>query len=544
MKVRDLIAALALASCSPGCVLADALSEAAFFSPRSEPVSLPEPVPAAAPEISDASATEPAGVPSPAAGKGVLAPIWKKAPELVSKLTGPGSPNASGLNVQVKGTDLGSMFEHKGRTYFAFGDTNILDDVPANHLSNVLAYTTDRDASDGIELHYVNFRDLFADVADFYAKESDIQADEEIKESFDIDKDIVKNYDAHRSWASAQGRAAAESELLRKTERIFGYYSSIKRDRASLADYYARLTVRLVNFATSFSDDIAKPSLRNNASHKAHYDWAMGASPSEMIKETRFRYGRLFSAVEQAWVKQIFTSKTFPEEYTDIPTNGISVGGRIYLHFMSIKSWTPWTVNFAGFAYSDDDGKTFTRVDNFFPADSNFAQVSMLQEGGYVYLFGIPAGRAGGVKLARVESGRILDKSAYRYCRMTEGGAAWVGSETEADFIVPGPVGELSVQWNPFLKSWLMLYLNDKDTPSDRRRWIEARTAPSLDAPWSGERFVIAPSDLSSMDGWGIYGPFMHPLYTSGDGETVYFLLSMWSHYNVYLFRMTLDKPS
>ena len=552
MHIRNLAVTLLLALRLPLHAQINVISGAAALGQPipDRNVSLPVPVPGSA---------EPAGFQYPAEdsdlsaavdpyaaaeNKGVLGPIWKTPPEIVSKLTGPDSPNASGLDYQVKGTDLGSMFEHKGRIYFAFGDTNILEATPANHLSNVLAYTTDKDASDGINFQYFTFRDLFEDVPDFYAKESDLQAGEEGKEFYDIDKDIVKNYEAHRQWASGQGPEAAKKELLRKTERIFDYYLNVKRDRSASADYYARLAVRLANFGTSFSDDIAKPSYRNSPSYRAHYDWAMGAGLSDMAREIRLRYDRLFAGVEQAWVKQIFASKTFPDEYTVIPTNGISVGGRIYIHFMSIRSWFPWTVNYAGIAYSDDDGKTFTRVDGLFPPDSNFAQVSFVRDGGYVYLFGIPAGRSGGVKLARVESDKILDKNAYSYCKMADGAPLWVGSEAEADIIVPGPVGELSVQWNPYLNSWLMLYLNDKDEPGDKRRWIEARTSPSLGKPWSAERFVIAPAELSSMGGWGIYGPYMHPVYTEGDGKTVYFMLSMWSHYNVFLLQMRLDDPA
>lgn len=533
MKTRILASLLFLNLYSPLHAQTDFSGALAPF--MAEASAIPVPVPAGpAPEDSAV----------PAASRGVLDPVWSNPSRLVCKLTGTDSHNFSGTNAQVRGTDLGSMFEHKGKTYFIFGDTSIVDPVPANHLSNFLAYTSDTDASDCIDLHYITMRDLFRDVADFYAKESNFQAEEEISEHYDIEQDISYDYDAHYNWARTVSRDISSAELVRKAGRIFNYYAVVKNSRTAMADYYARLAVRLANFGISFADDMAKPSTRNLASYQAHYNWALGAPMSEVNRETKLRFDKLFTAVDHSRVKQIFTSKTFPGEYTAIGTNGVSINGRIYIYFMSVKSWTPWTTNYAGIAYSDDDGHTFTRVDGFFPGNSNFVQVALVKHEGYLYLFGIPAGRAGGVKLARVPVNSVLDKSAYRYCNMLNGSPVWVSSEAEASVIVPGPVGELSVQWNAFLDSWLMFYLNDKDEPADKRHWIEARTAPALDGVWSREKFVVAPIDFSSMGGFGIYGPYMQPVYTAGNGETVYFLLSMWSHYNTFLLEATLTKPA
>ncbi len=535
MRAMILTAVLVVNLSGRLCAQTDLNPGAGAFGLRLAGQSLAIPVPAPVSVVHrGAAGTDAQGAPGPAG---------KKKPEMVCKLTGVDSRNYSGTNAQVKGTDLGSIFEHKGKTYFLFGDTNIRDPIPANHLSNLLAYSSDQDASDCIDLHYFTMRDLFTDAADFYARESDLQAEEEIKEAYDIDKDIAANYQAHYDWARAAGFPAAENEILRKAGRIFNYYAAIKNDRPALADYYARLSVRLANFGLSFADDIAKPSSRNSASYQGHYNWALAASLNDINKELRLKYDRLFAGVEQVWVKQIFASKTFPEEFTDIPTNGISINGRIYIHFMSVKQWDPrsYKVNYAGIAYSDDDGKTFTRVDNLFPANSNFIQVAMVNDGGYLYLFGIPADRWGGVKLARVEESKVLDKSSYQFCKLVSGKPAWVNSEAEADLIVQAPVGELSVQWNSFLNSWLMLYLNDGNPDVTKKR-IEARTASDLWGPWGEAQVVVSPPDLPASVGLhSIYGPFMHPLFTEGNGETVYFLMSLWGPYNVFLMKTTLN---
>ncbi|WP_306893243.1 DUF4185 domain-containing protein [Agromyces albus] len=77
--------------------------------------------------------------------------------ERISQLTGPDSANDTG-SAMVAGTDLGSMFEADGRTWFVFGDT--FGERPGDAFggtggiwrSNVLAHSTDDDPSDGISL--------------------------------------------------------------------------------------------------------------------------------------------------------------------------------------------------------------------------------------------------------------------------------------------------------------------------------------------------------------------------------------------------------
>lgn len=463
-----------------------------------------------------------------------ISAIWQTKPEMVCKLTGVGSFNDTGTGTQVKGVDLGSMFEHKGKMYFVFGDTNINSATPSNHLSNVLAYTTDRDASDCVKLHYISMRDVFPSVADFYAKESVLQAEEEAKAGAVIDPAIAGDYQAHLAWANGAAGGAAETMLAKKAAAIYDYYTNVKKSKPDLADYYARLSLRLVHLGVSFADDITQTTPRNSTNFKAHYDWALTASLEDLNTETKVRYNKLFTAIDKDQVKQMVASKTFPEDYTDIPTYGVSVNGRIYVYFMSIRTWNPWISNFAALAYSDDDGKTFTRIDNFFPGNSNFIQVALVKKDGYLYLFGIPTARAGGVKLARVPEDKILDKSAYKFFKH---GGSWVDSEFDASIIVPGQVGELAVQWNPFLKSWLMTYLNEGS------RWLEARTSPELEGPWSRAEYLAASPELSPVGGWGYYAPFIHPTYTENNGETVYFLVSLWSHYNVYVLKTKLFDP-
>jgi hypothetical protein len=99
-------------------------------------------------------------------------------------------------------------------------------------------------------------------------------------------------------------------------------------------------------------------------------------------------------------------------EVTKIPTYGFAIGETLYVHYMSVKHWGEpgvWDANFAGLARSDDGGETWEPLDApRWEGDSNFVQVAAAHasDGGaeYVYFWGIPAGRLGGV--ARDRAGR------------------------------------------------------------------------------------------------------------------------------------------
>jgi Domain of unknown function (DUF4185) len=197
---------------------------------------------------------------------------------------------------------------------------------------------------------------------------------------------------------------------------------------------------------------------------------------------------------------------------------------------MSVNYWGPagsWFTNYSGFAYSDDNGETWTksptaRWQNTKAWDDNFQMVALVKDKGYVYMIGTPNGRFGNAHLARVPEKQVLDKKAWRYWD----GRTWSTQERAAVPVAAGPISEVSVQWNAYLGKYLMMYLDES------RASVVLRSSKSLTGPWSGEQVVARGTDFP-----GLYGTFMHPW---SSGPDLYFTMAQWDPYNVFLMHTKL----
>lgn len=240
------------------------------------------------------------------------------------------------------------------------------------------------------------------------------------------------------------------------------------------------------------------------------------------------KFASMISADDGLAKELIPSQKLVGIEKTVIPTYGISLDGRMYLHYMSVRYWGApghWNVRYSGFAYSDDDGQSWHTPDEaIWPGGTGFEQVALVEQGDYVYSFGIPEGRHGSVRLRRVGPERLLDRGAYEYWD----GDAWVKDASAAREVVPAPAGELSVAWSEAHQRWLMMYLHPA------RQEIVLRTAPSLTGPWGEAQTVVTAQEHP-----GLYSPYIVP--TVAPGEEVYFTMSRWDTYNVYLMRAQLE---
>ncbi|WP_238010582.1 DUF4185 domain-containing protein [Dactylosporangium sp. AC04546] len=216
-------------------------------------------------------------------------------------------------------------------------------------------------------------------------------------------------------------------------------------------------------------------------------------------------------------------------EVTKIPTAGIAIGSRQYVSYMSVRHWGPpgqWDTNYARIAYSDDNGASWvttgTPVWNNPSLNDHFQMQAFERRGGYLYVFGTPSGRLGSAYVARVPEAQVLDQAAYQYWN----GSAWAaGSSSSAAAVVSAPVSELSVRYDTYSGRWLMMYLQGED--------IVLRTATSPQGPWSTGQVVVSSADYP-----GLYGGFIHPWSSGG---TVYFTMSQWDPYNVYLMKVRIN---
>ncbi|CAJ1495457.1 DUF4185 domain-containing protein [[Mycobacterium] kokjensenii] len=232
-----------------------------------------------------------------------------------------------------------------------------------------------------------------------------------------------------------------------------------------------------------------------------------------------------------------------PHQEGMIPTAAIGIAGNQYMNFMSIKKWGrdgEWSTNYSALAVSNDNGETWgvypgtvrsSSPENvprarYVPGNENFQMGAFLRgNDGYLYSYGTPAGRGGSAYLSRVPERVIPDVSRYQYWNGDSG--SWVpNNPAAATPVIPGPVGEMSVQYNTYLKQYLALYGNGGND-------VVARTAPTPQGPWSAEQTLIPTGQIPG----GIYAPYMHPWST---GKDVYFTLSLWNAYDVMLMRTVL----
>jgi hypothetical protein len=222
-------------------------------------------------------------------------------------------------------------------------------------------------------------------------------------------------------------------------------------------------------------------------------------------------------------------------EETFVPTSGIHLGSVDYIASMSVNHWDArsgvWRTNFSQISYSLDAGHTWTkstlRFANNASGTDKFQMLTFAAQGMYVYVFGTPNGRFGDAYLARVPADRLLDSTAYEF--LTHAG--WqqgTAAEDAAVPIVSAPVGEISVFYDAALRTWLMTGL---DQP---RNAIVLRTAPSPAGPWSAEQDLVTAEQFP-----GLYGGFIHPW---SNGSDLYFTMSRWNQYQVYLMHSTLTK--
>lgn len=244
-------------------------------------------------------------------------------------------------------------------------------------------------------------------------------------------------------------------------------------------------------------------------------------------------------------------------EVTVIPTAAISTGDAMYMRVMSVRDWDApggWTTNYSALVKSEDDGTTWTvltdtmrRVTDFAdwhptvrfdtapdsetlpPVDLsrwNGAQMSaFLLDGDYLYEYVTPSGRRGPATLARVPVAEIENPGSYKWYDGPD--AEWADEPTGRE-VIPARVEELSVQYNEHLEMFVAM----TPTPSGV---VSMRVSQTPWGPWSAPQTIVDRRMFPNG-----YAPMIHPV-ASDDGRHLYFTMSTWDAYNVFLLRTDLE---
>ncbi|WP_188065051.1 DUF4185 domain-containing protein [Dietzia sp. ANT_WB102] len=241
-------------------------------------------------------------------------------------------------------------------------------------------------------------------------------------------------------------------------------------------------------------------------------------------------------------------------EVTVIPTAAVSNGTDMYMRVMSVRDWNApggWNTNYSGLAKSTDGGNTWKllpatmrRVTDFsgwhssemlapgdLPAPDKKqwygAQMSaFLQDGEWLYEYVTPSGRRGPAMLARVKLADIEDPTAYKW--YAGPGLDWADAPTGYE-VIPARVEELSVQYNKHLDKYTAM------TPSPTGV-VSMRVSDNPWGPWSEPQTIVDRRMFPNG-----YAPMIHPFTTDNDSRYLYYTLSTWDAYNVFLMRTDLD---
>ncbi len=239
------------------------------------------------------------------------------------------------------------------------------------------------------------------------------------------------------------------------------------------------------------------------------------------------------------WAKELVPARRRDgDEITVIPTYGFEAAGAMYLHFMSVRHWADpgeWETNFAGLAKSTDAGQTWEALPGVtWPGTGSFQQVSVAKVDGELYMWGIPAGRLGGVQLMKVAEKEVEQLTSYQYFAgpAADGEPTWSADAGDAKQVIDRQTGELSVIWDADLGRWLMSTMADN---SDAVLY-EGITPWG---PWSSAIPLFTQEELP-----GLYAPFLNAGFVADKGRTIYFGISVWGPYNVFWYRARLSGGS
>ncbi len=241
----------------------------------------------------------------------------------------------------------------------------------------------------------------------------------------------------------------------------------------------------------------------------------------------------------------------------EIPSYGISIGGRIYVVFTTDHSKEE-TMGRSVLAVSDDDGRTFEKLYDL--SNDKFINVAFWKTDEWLYVFGSGDYRRSSVCLARVKPNELSQPNKLQYFtglnEMDE--PQWSPIEEDAVVLFQHDVvGEFSVAFCEPVDRYVMLY------NSVRPRGITMRSATTPWGPWSEGTVIFRPfrdkgyghfmhfpgrrpaggrplhDPRRALVPGGEYGPYIISRFTTGTTERcrLYYTMSTWNPYQVVVMQ-------
>ncbi len=233
------------------------------------------------------------------------------------------------------------------------------------------------------------------------------------------------------------------------------------------------------------------------------------------------------------YAKQILDYEHNAQHSTWLPSDAITIGDRMYLHYM--VNLGLGNVLWSEIAYSDDDGENWTSSGTRWEGAENdeLRQLWTWERGddGYVYTLSTKFTRDRGIILHRVPEDALLDKNAYEPWGWLDGVWAWGNPPTP---VLEGEHGELSLR--RIEDKWVLSYFNAADYDITIRVF-DSPTSNLYDAtiykPIQGGAWGFENDTTVAQ----LYGGYIHPDSTLHE---MYLVVSQWNTETNWPYRAML----
>ena len=185
-----------------------------------------------------------------------------------------------------------------------------------------------------------------------------------------------------------------------------------------------------------------------------------------------------------------------------VPNDAFVVGDKVYMHYYAKTGQDAgdaeiWTIGYAGFAVSEDGGRTWTKCAGTWSGTGCFPQAGFYEKDGVLYMAASRAGRETTTYWANMYvakcnmSADFTDPANWEYWNAFE----WVkGDESASDTpvccLTVGPRSEPQLVYNEKFGRWMMI------CRSGHLRGLVFRDSEEIQGPYSGEK-ILTDDDIA-----------------------------------------------